>query len=457
VVRLALRGIELTDDPAQGGELYIRAARSEHAMLGDNAEHYAAKALASFQEAGDELGLLRAATAQATMVDDVGRGNEGWALLTEVIEDGDTAIHADAYRELARAYMMDRRYEDSLEAANRALAIAERLDLIPIYTDSLITKATSLASVYRLREAITLMEAGLELARQHQLSKTKQRALNNLGVIAGSDRWFNPELLEEQLEDARRVGQPRWIVDTSLNEAWAKIWEFEWDRVDEILAGIDPDVAHVGTGNQYNDVVFIRLQLSGQAEEGERRYEAWWEELAGVGDAQQTGGIESGRYINAFYSGRFEEAHDRAMAAEFIDSFRFDIFTGLLSALRLGDIDRLLQVQERIAESQFRGRIIDWYRHAAAGGIAALEGREADAAEQWAEALRLVDETLPRGIAAWISAAAAASLGTDTPLGEERARLAYDAFTAVGAQTFLGHYPDGVLAPDQAVAEAGSA
>jgi class 3 adenylate cyclase/tetratricopeptide (TPR) repeat protein len=457
VVRLALRGIELTDDPAQRGELYIRAARSEHALLGANAEQYATDALTAFREAEDQEGLLRAATAQATMLDDVGRGNEGWELLTEVIDDGDTAVHADAYRELARAYMMDRRYEDSIAAVDRALTIAERLDLIPVYTDALITKATSLAGLYRLREAITLMEAGLDLAREHQLSKTKYRALNNLSVVSGSDTWFNPERLQEQLDDARRIGQPRQLMDTALTEAWARIWEFDWDRVDEIMADIDPDVATPGTGTAYNDVLFTRMMLSGQAEEGERRYEAWWEELAGVGDAQQVGGLESGRYTNAFYSGRFEEAFDRAITAEFITSYRADVVFALFAALHLGDRDRLVQVLGRIDESPYRGRILDLARHGALGGIAALEGRQAEAGDHWAEAVRLADEIMPRGIAAWISAAAAASLGTDHPLGEERARLAYDAFTGVEATTLLDFYPGGVLAPDGAAEQAGSA
>jgi hypothetical protein len=64
---------------------------------------------------------------------------------------------------------------------------------------------------------------------------------------------------------------------------------------------------------------------------------------------------------------------------------------------------------------------------------------------------------MPVGVAAWFSAAAASSLGVDHPLGAERARLAYDAFTGVGAQTLLDLYSDGVLAPDAEQEQAGSA
>ena len=59
-------------------------------------------------------------------------------------------------------------------------------------------------------------------------------------------------------------------------------------------------------------------------------------------------------------------------------------------------------------------------RRATLGALAALEGRDNVAAEQWSEALRLADGLMPEGIA--------------HPLGEERARLAYDEFTRVGAR-----------------------
>jgi len=457
VVRLTLRGIELTDDPASRGELYIRAARSEHAELGDEAERYANEALAAFEEVGDQAGRLRAATTQATMLDDEGRANEGWALLVDVADDGDTALHAEAYGEIARAYMLDARYEESMAWADRALTIAERLDLIPVYTDTLITKGTSLSSIYRSREALVLLEAGLELARDHQLSKSKYRALNNLGVIGGSDRWFRDDLLDEAYADARRIGEPRQLADIELSVAFGAIWALEWDRVDEILAGIDPDIRTPGTGQTYQDVLFTKMQLSSEPDEAERRYEAMWEEQDVVGDAQQAAAVNRTRTANALLSGRFQEAFDRAMATESYGPYRIDVFWGVLAALQLGDQNNLQQLLERIDESRYRGRVIDLFRHAGLGGIAAIEAREFEATDHWTEALSLADEVMPVGVAAWLSAAAASSLGVDHPLGAERARLAYDAFTNVGAQTLLDLYPDGVLAPDAEQEQAGSA
>ena len=457
VVRLSLRGIELTDEPAERAELYIRAAGSDHAGLGEEGEEYARRALAAFDEVDDQQGRLRAATALAVILDDSGRGNEGWQVLVEAIDDGDTAAHAAAYGELSRAYMMDQEYEESLVWADRSLAIAERLDLIPVYTDVLISKGTSLGNVYRTRESLTLLEAGLDLAREHQLSKAKWRALNNLGVIGGSDRWFRPELMEERVEDARRRAEPRQLYETTIEDAWQELWQFNWDRVNEALEELDAEAVPFTTGISYSDLELTKMELDGRAEEAEQRYQAIWEEQAGVGDAQQDLGNVIDRASVAFYNGRFEEAFEIVIDTEQILPFRVDLWLATMSALQLNDAERLRRVSDRIDASLFRGRVIDLMRSATLGGIAAIEGRSDGAAQHWTDALRLGDEVWPFGVCAFLKAAAAMSLGTEHPLGREQARLAYDAFTEVGANTLLTIYSDGVLAPDTEIEQAGSA
>jgi len=159
----------------------------------------------------------------------------------------------------------------------------------------------------------------------------------------------------------------------------------------------------------------------------------------------------------AFYNGRFEEAFDIAIDTEQILPFRVDLWLATMSALQLNDAEQLRRVSDRIDESLFRGRVIDLLRSAALGGIAAIDGQFDVAAQHWTEALRLGDEVWPFGISAFLKAAAASSLGTDHPLGEEQARLAYDAFTEVGAHTLLNIYSDGILAPDAEIEQAGSA
>ena len=457
VVRLCLRGIELTDDAAERAELYIRAAGSDHAGLGEEGEAYARQALAAFEAVDDRQGRLRAATALAVILDDGGRGNEGWQVLVDAIDDGDTAAHAAAYGELSRAYMMDQQYQESLAWADRSLAIAERLDLVPVYTDVLITKGTALGNVYRTREALTLMEAGLDLAREYQLSKSKWRALNNLGVIGGSDRWFRPELMQERVEDARRRGEPRQLYETTLDDAWQEVWNFNWDRVNEVLMELDPEAVPFTTGISYSDLELAKMQLDGRAEKAERRYQAIWKEHAGVGDAQQALGDVIDRAGVAFYNGRFEEAFDIVIDTEQILPYRVDLWLATMAALQLRDAERLQRVSDRIDASLFRGRVIDLMRSATLGAIAAIDGRFDVAAQHWTEALRLGDEVWPFGISAFLKAAAATSLGTDHPLGREQARLAYDAFTEVGAHTLLTIYADGVLAPDTEIEQAGSA
>ena len=114
--------------------------------------------------------------------------------------------------------------------------------------------------------------------------------MDRLDVLAGlvleDGRLWGDVACDFQLEDARRIGEPRQLIDTALTEAWGSIWAFEWDRVDEILASIDPETRSPGVGSTYEDVVFTKMQLAGEPEEAERRYEEWWESLgARSGDA----------------------------------------------------------------------------------------------------------------------------------------------------------------------------
>ena len=69
----------------------------------------------------------------------------------------------------------------AVATADRALAIAERLDLVDIVADVLVTRGTALTSIGRAYEGIGCLEAGLRLAERHGLLSTEIRARTNMG------------------------------------------------------------------------------------------------------------------------------------------------------------------------------------------------------------------------------------------------------------------------------------
>ena len=450
VIRLCERGIELTTDSGQRGELLLRAARSAHANLDHRAEGFARQALEAFEDASDQLGKLRAVTILGRIFDDSRRANEAWPVLLETIDEGDTEAHVAAMGELARAYMFEFQSAEALVWADRALTIAERLDLIAVFTGVLVTKGVALGQIYRTREGMALLEKGLELAREHQLMTTKRRALQNLAYLGGSDSWFDPALLEERLADARRLGEPRQLAEVLIIGTWEALWSFEWERLDSLLAELDPETLPPDAAFGYWNTVEARLAITGNPEQAEHRAEARFTEMSSVGDAQAAENIESTRAALSFWNGRYEEAYDRARSIETRVPHRSDIYWSMSAAMKLGDPKRLRQVAAEIEECEFRGRVIDLMGLATRGALESLDGRHDSAAEHWSEAGRLADDVWPRGTTAVLSAEAARYLSLDHPLGRQRGLAAREAFESVGATTLLDMFADALPADEEA-------
>ncbi len=129
---------------------------------------------------------------------------------------GDDAT-PEAISELAGSLMLDAEVERGLEWCDAALAAAEREDSIPVFADTLITKGVGLGLRYRTREALILLNAGLDLSREHHLTASKRRVLQNLEYVTASDSPEKNEYPLEKLEDARRIGETRMLTEVSLS------------------------------------------------------------------------------------------------------------------------------------------------------------------------------------------------------------------------------------------------
>ena len=450
VVSLCERGIALSRTPEEKGELLIRAARSAHADLDERAEDYAERAQEAFSEAGDREATLRAATLRGLIYDDSRRANRTIEILGPLVGDGDGDTRADAgaMGELARAYMMDMNHRESLVWADRALTIAERLDLIPEFTDVLITKGVGLGVSYRTREGLALLEKGLEMAREYQLAKSKRRVLQNIGYIGGSDTWADQERTDEAVEDARRIGNPRSLAEVLVSQASTFKWDLQWeehDRLVEEIAGFDlsEDVQF-----DLDNTIFIRRAMAGDID---GYVEAATEQISrfeGRGDAQAMGALEVEKMSLAMWTRDYETGFHLALKLGMRSPWRIDLFWGLFAGILLRDRDKLEQIRSEIELSLFKGRVIDLFRETAHAAVASLDGRDGDAFEHWTTVCRLADEVMPKGLAAMFWASAAMYLGTEDGLGRERGRMAYVTWASVGAQWFLDSFPDGIVLPE---------
>jgi tetratricopeptide (TPR) repeat protein len=102
--------------------------------------------------------------------------------------------------------------DEAGEPLERALALAERLQLPEVFVDALTSKAVVLNLGGRLAEARILLEAAAARAQAEQLYAGALRAQNNLGVVLeASDRYAEAlESISLSLTLARRRGDRRW-------------------------------------------------------------------------------------------------------------------------------------------------------------------------------------------------------------------------------------------------------
>jgi hypothetical protein len=277
--------------------------------------------------------------------------------------------------------------EPSILAADRALAIAERLDLEPIVAEALENKASALQMGGRRREGIALHEAALDLTMRLGDRSLELRIRNNYASgVADDDPQRSAQMLAESVELARDIGD-RGIYYFQLGQlAIARFAEgTAWDEI----------VAALKEAFESSTLRFDRVRLRTflgiiETARGENldAYEAAITDLAG-GHA----GIED-RFTLALM--RSEVALRRDKLA---DAFRWarDAFAlryqspevpveaAVRAAARLGDPGLVREAGAMAAELPTSGAMTRAHQAQAKAAVAAVDGRIAEAVSGFAD------------------------------------------------------------------------
>jgi len=161
--------------------------------------------------------------------------------------------------------------------------------------------------------------------------------------------------------------------------------------------------------------------------------------LVGVTDPQFGSYVRMGRAWAAFAAGRLDEAIQGARAAATATSYFAPMGLPLAgrAAVWSDDLKRLSEVRGMLDDEPRRGNAIDADRLVIGAGIAALEGRAADALATYTEALRSWRDL---GLA-WDEALTAIDMATVLDPADPAVRSATDAaretLVRLGAQPFI--------------------
>ena len=232
----------VTTEPMERAPILERLGRAATAAARpDVAEANLKDAIEIRRAAGDEVGAYRAT---AWLADGYMAGrllDKMVPVLEQAVAYGpgvaDEADLAAIIALLARARSMEQRLHEAVALADRALEIAERLDLYETLASCLITKGSILANHGRPVEGLSLIAAARELANDHGLLAIESRALTNLTIVMASrDVQATWDLELQTLEFARRIGRRDNELTVIGNAGEDSIRLGQWDWIAHELA-----------------------------------------------------------------------------------------------------------------------------------------------------------------------------------------------------------------------------
>jgi len=453
------QALDVTSDAAEQADLLLRAARSaDLASRLTEAVEFAERGVSACEAAGDPASATRARAMLGAILLDAARIVEARtvleATLSDLDETVDAAVRAEVLSNLSRALMRSDEAARAIEMADRALAIAERLDLELIVAEAFNNKGSSLGYVGRRREAVALLEAAIRVAQAGGFVGAELRALANLGsIVSGDDRRRAREVDREGLALARRVGHrmmANWLVGNVLIDAFAACegWDLGVAEGEEALAAVtDPS-------DEQRITAFVTLIRICRGEPTDAAIARIGELLRATSDPGDEQTMRVLRALRDSLSGELGRAYDEAMGA--VDLFSAFAQPCLRIAGRValwgGDLERTRAVAERAGRLPDTGPSMHLLRTGLTAGIAALEGRRAEAIHGYRT---VVSEALERGEgfeAANEALTAVTLLGTGDPalqaLADEVRRL----FGRVGAASYLARLDAAIAGPPVAAA-----
>jgi tetratricopeptide (TPR) repeat protein len=434
-------------EPADRADLHERAlASAMEGLVLVVAERHALGAVEARRALGDREGVARAIAAHAHVISSFNPGDERVLELVlpaweEFADLESTPAGVALMLEMARGRLAS---DDAAAIGwlERALVVAERLDLLAETAAGLTRLSSSLLRLGRPREGLILLRGAHELAvtnRIDTVERTTRTILTFLEQFA--DPVAGLAMAREGLEIAARRGSAALGFQMVGNAVSCAIRTGEWAWASALL---DEWLGNEITGEFYLELYVDRAVLtslrggdaSADLAEAERL-------LPTTKDPQYASYCSWARAWQAFVGGRLDDARRESLAA-FETTIYFRSITlpiaaraALWSGDAAGATDILAQME---APGGVRGQAIELDGVTLRAGIAALEGRRGDAIAGYREALRGWHElglAFDEALAALDMALLLAPAGTEMPESGAAIDAARVILERIGAEPFL--------------------
>jgi class 3 adenylate cyclase/predicted ATPase len=381
------QALEVTTDPVDRADLQLRAAASATAAgAHDEAEVFARAAVDDYRLAGDEPAAARARAELGAVLLNATKLDTAVTVLehalSELAADAPGDVRARVLANLSRAYMRNSAYDAALDAADRALDLAEPLGLEEVIANALNNRGSVLGSRGRYREAMAIMSAAVEIAAAGGYVDAEMRARSNQ---ASHSFELSPrratELQWANLELAQRVGHQGmaiWIGSQAISGSW--MCGLDWDAA---LSMADELLTVARSGVDESRILGSEAGIRNARGESTDRHLARIREIAdGSGAAELIANVHSLVADRARYGGDFRTAvAEFIVAAESYEGLAGPYLASAIPpAVMLGDADELRRLVRRLeALPDSSGRLNAAIIALGRAAILALDGRTDEA------------------------------------------------------------------------------
>ncbi len=389
------QALEITEDAAERASLWERAAdAAEKAADPETAKRYLEEAIAWYREQGDRIGVARTSTALSTTLHSKFQPVAAVAVLEAAAADtAGLETEPDVIRliaELSRAYG-NARDPRALATAERALALAEPLELMPVIAEALINRALALSYMGRLYEPTAILRGVLPMAEAHGLIDSQLRALNNLSSgLFNEDLRAGLEVARAGAEAAQRRGDRGWMLQFLAGVCGFATFVGEWDEGSRVLADIEGTELPAPLAVGYGENAAMLHALRGEIDQADARLAAVAPLRATMDDPRAAGW---GRFDDCFVAtvaGRLADAYESGMAGVALgyEPALASAEWATRAALWLGDPARVRMALELYEARPDRGRVVAVTRQTLRAGLQALLGERDAAMAAYRDAIR---------------------------------------------------------------------
>ena len=245
------QAVNLAGEPEERAHLLEQAGSAwRWAARHDNEINRLREAVDAYRELEDRPATARALSQLGRALSMAIRNEEAMAVLLAAVEEfadlQDTEVGVALLTAAARAAAGAEDYGRSFALADIALPAAERLDLPELIATCLATKGFALRSQGRAYEGIAIVRAGVELADRYCTREESLTLRNNyLILLNDTDLVAGTNQVKATILEARRLGLRGHVVNMLGNGGEAARWTGDWDwalgEVDALLEGdLDP-------------------------------------------------------------------------------------------------------------------------------------------------------------------------------------------------------------------------